>query len=717
MPALILALLALSEGNPEYARVEGACLTVLAPQSIDERERLLREDLARHRAAKPADAGPALDAWDRREFDLEWEYGVLLYKLAEERQTKPLYEQVVRHFTDFIWKRDDYLAALQARIYLGRAHQALEQWGQCFTAFAQARLTEKPEHRSNPEMVEIATRSIIAELRARVAYRRGLEISLQEAQTHLKRFAPQKENPLFLALRVELGRLLHALRRWGDAEKVLREVWAGHAGEDAGEAALESLAAFFPRADYQEPLAEIRFGQHRFTEAVILYRDLPRAPRVWFRIGLCYAHLRRVYEAVEALQEACAKDHPDRPAAAVRLERLLNHLAAEGDAELRPRLARHRAWMVKTLDLSNLGPLGVRDLADSHAAEGDFRKAAELYAKIKPGEDGHEEAVRAAGYCRLRLKEYDKAAEALVGYLGFAKRTPRGTDTALDWACRALVELGRPEEVLDLTDRVRAGDPALAEWRLAHRVDALGRLGRFKEAHETLASMKETVALNPSVRALERLAVAYEAALRKDGDKKLWAPYARLVVALSEKTFQPLRGEKLLAAADALVLEGTPEASGMAFDLYGQYLLDPGLRADERRPVIYRRATAGLAAGRHKEALALATELLLADPVRGSYRELQGDILAGQAASMPRGGERNQVLDEALAVFGRLFADLKPRPDEHFYRVAEKYAGLLFLRDPERAAAFLANLEKMGHRDKMVELKRKVNELVPPRRR
>lgn len=693
---------------------------------LEARERLLREELGRLEASRPAGAAE-LEAWDRKLFDAQWEYGVVLFRLAEERKSRPLYEQTIRHFTDFIWTRDDYLAALQARIYLARAHQALEQWGPCFSWLAQARVTDKPAHRANPQLVEIATQSIIAELRARIAFRRNFDVSLSAAQAHLKRFAPQGETPLFVAMRIEMGRVLHAAGRWTEAEALLREVWTSHAKEELGESALADLAELFRRAQYLEPLADLRFRDHHFTEAVTLYRRLDRTPRVWLRIGLCYAHLRRPLEAAAALEEACRHDFPDRTLAALRLERILAHLVARGEAAYRPRLEAHRQWMLRTLDLKKLGPGPIRDLADSRLDEGKHAEAAELYARIAPGEEGYEEAVRARAYCRFKLKDYAGAAEGFASYLGLEKRTSRGSDVALEYACRALLELGRAEEVLALAGKANPRDPATAQWCLAHRVDALSRLGRFPEAQDVLASMKEDVAFSPVVRALERLALAYEAALRKTGDRKLWGSYARTVVALSRKTSEPLRGEKLLAAADALSLEGTAEGSALAFELYGEYLLDPALRPAGREPVTYRRARAALGAGKLQAAMNLATDLLLADSVRGSYRELQGDVFFAQAQALRPSGERNRLLDEAIRVYGTLYRDLSRRPDEHYFRVMEKYANLLFLRDPERAREFFATQDlrgekewdggRWGTRERMEALRKKVHEIVPARRR
>jgi len=147
----------------------------LAPQSLEDQVKSLGDALAAAEKARPDQAGPALEAWDRKCFDASWEYGVALFRLAEERKTEALYKQVVKHFTAFIWKWEDYLAALQARIYLARAHQALAEWGLCFSHLAGARQLATPENRKNPELVEVATRSHTVELRARADFKRGLD--------------------------------------------------------------------------------------------------------------------------------------------------------------------------------------------------------------------------------------------------------------------------------------------------------------------------------------------------------------------------------------------------------------------------------------------------------------------------------------------------------------------------------------------------------------
>jgi hypothetical protein len=382
--------------------------------------------------------------------------------------------------------------------------------------------------------------------------------------------------------------------------------------------------------------------------------------------------------------------------------------------------------MRKTLDFSKVGPRGILLQADALLREEKFAEAAVWYAKLKPGDEGHEEAVHSKAYCHYRLKEYERAATDFQAYLGFPKRTARSTDLAIDFGARSFLHLARPEEALALTESARPGDAALAQWRLAHRVDAFSRLGRFREAEETLASMKPDVAREPSLRALERLALGYEDALRKGADRKLWGRYARVVVELSEKTYAPLRGEKLLAAADALSLEETPQAFGMAFDLYSQYLLAATLREAERRDVEYRQTRAAAGSGRLERARDLAEALTSACPGNGTYLELEADIAAAQADALPRGAERNRRLDRAIQIYGDLSAGLvRGRADEHAFRCTEKYAIRLFDRDPELARRFFQLMEgrgygkwdedRWGYRTRMETLKKRLLEVLPRR--
>jgi hypothetical protein len=694
-------------------------------QSLEDEERALREKLAKIERSRP-DSGKALEEWERSHFETSWEYGVALYRLAEKKRDPVAYRAVIKHFTDFIWRYEDYLAALQARIYIARAHQALEEWGPCFSNLAKARRLDKPEERKNPELVEIATRSHTAELRARAAQKTSVETALQGAQDHLKKFPALAESEPFSAMRIEIGRAFHAVRKVAECEKTLSEVATRHLGSQIGDEALEALATLVPNPEHLLRFAERLFEKHHFTSAAGWFARAPKTPHVWSRRGTCYTYMKRFYEAVEALGEACKADHPERLEAAVRLEQVLRHLVTRlGDEKMRARLSAHREWMRKTLDLAEAGPKTIHLTAGDLMAEGKYREAADLFLKIQPGQEQYADAVHSLGYCHYQLKEYEKAAAALQAYLGLEKRTPRSSGAALDLACWSLLALGRPQEVLQLTERTVPADPDFREWRLAHRVDAFGRLGRFKEAHGTLASMKESEAARPTVRALARLAAAYEEAIRKTGEKKLWGPYARLVLAVSEKGDR-LRGEKLLAAADALMLEETPDGYGLAYDLYAQYLLDSKLRADERDPIQYRQATAAGAAGRPERAYEIALDLVVRNPFNGNYRELRGDLAAALAAKLARGAERNRFLDDAIREYAELSTSRKDKQDEHYFRLTWKYATQLFARDPEQARDFFGKMEmrgyalwdedKWGYRAKMESLKGKILEVLPRRR-
>src|SRR5688572_14347775 len=93
-------------------------------QSLDDQERAFAAKVAEVRKARPETTGPRFDEWDRTYFDAQWNHLMALFRLAETMKEKALWERVVRELTAFIWEREDYLAALQAQIYVARAHQA-----------------------------------------------------------------------------------------------------------------------------------------------------------------------------------------------------------------------------------------------------------------------------------------------------------------------------------------------------------------------------------------------------------------------------------------------------------------------------------------------------------------------------------------------------------------------------------------------------------------
>lgn len=695
-------------------------LTVAATQSAEDLERAYREKVARIDKSRPDKPGPEFDQWEQSRLDADWEHGVALFRLAEERKERDLYKRTVAFLTEFIWKYEDYLASLQARILIARAHQALEEWGPCFQNLAQARRLERPDLRKDPQVVEIAVRSWTQELRARVDHGRGVDAALDRLRNDLKLLPKGKEDENFLALRLESARAMHAAGRADESESSLRDLAARYPKADTGFRALGLLADLFQKPEDAGRYADELFRRHHFTEAIPRYRRAPKTPQNQMNLGACYQNLGRLHEAAEAFRMACASLGPHRVEAAVRLLKVLRRLeGSERTDAARARLAAHRDWMTKEIDPAQAGPAALRILADTLAEEGKYREAAALYARIAPGQEGYPEAVHSLGLCRFKLKEYGPAAEAFTLYLGLEPRTPRAADGAFNLACWSLLALGKAEETLKLTDRVAPADAVAGQWRLAHRVDAFGRLGRFKEAHEALASMKESAAVQPLEHALDRLVAAYEQAIVKTGDRALWGPYARAVVRLSQIRYKPLHGEKLLAAADALAGEESAEGHALAFDLYGQYLLDEGLRPAERLPVEYRRALSAFGCGKLDDARRIAEAVRDHDPLHGGALELLGDIAAAQAAKLPRGEERNRLLDEAIDLACRLIGD---RRDGHFHRLAWKYASRLFERDPERARDFFERMEKRGwldwgeFQDPMSALRKKVFEAVPRRK-
>lgn len=660
-------------------------------QSLEDPVHELRAKLAEADRTPRPDGAAAAEAWEKARFDAAWDLGIALLRFAEHRMQPDAWREVVRHYTDFIWRYEDEVAALQARLHLARAHQALQDWGSCFAAFAGARRLETPERRKDEDLVRIATASLIGELRARHEYRRGLETSLRDAELHLRQFAAQAEGEAFVALRIETARALDATGRPADCERTLLDVLTKHEEGPPGDAALEALATLVAKAEHVDRFARRLFERRHFTAAVGWLRRLPRTPAVWLRLGICYTRMRRLYEAAEALRLACLPAGPERVDAAVRLEKVLRYLVNEGgDRTMQPRLDAHRAWMAKNV---KAGPGADFVVASGLVDEGKFAEAAALLERDRSGA----EALQLLGYCRFKLKEHAKAVEAFQAYLAEPARTPRGSDTAFDLACWSLLAQGKAAETLALTERHVPQDPVQAEGRLAHRVDALARLGRLKEARAAFDAMKESTAPRPTVRALERLAAGYEQELARSGDKALWGPYARLVIALSERTFQPLRGEKLLAAAV--------------------------LRATERDEVLYRQARAAAGGGLADRALEIAQDLASRNPMNGTHLELQADAHAAKAASLPPGSERNRHLDASIRRYAELASGRALKQDEHYFRLSWKYASRLFARDPEQAHAYFADRERRGYgawdedrwgwRTRIAELRRQVLDAVP----
>jgi len=249
-----------------------ALLLALASQSLEEVERARAATLEEVRRSRPTEAaGPAFDAWDRKYFDASWEYGHALLRLAELRKKPAVWESVVKHWTALVWERDGDLAELEGRLVVARAHQALQEWGPCFAHLKAARLTDTPERRKNPDLADVATRALILEARARMAQGRDHEISLRAARAHLAQFPSEAD--LFLRLRLETARLLHAANFDLESRRVLEDLLARHARTDAGDAALGLLAELFGRRVDEH--AERLFETRDVLLAAVQFRRLP----------------------------------------------------------------------------------------------------------------------------------------------------------------------------------------------------------------------------------------------------------------------------------------------------------------------------------------------------------------------------------------------------------------------------------------------------------
>jgi hypothetical protein len=684
-------------------------LSLLAQQSPEAMERARFTALEEFRR-QPKPLPPEADA---AYFEAQWEYGHALSRLAECRKQPLQWKQVISYWTAFIWERDGDLASLEARLLIARAHQALEDWGPCFANLKAARQLDTPDRRKNPDLADIATRALILEARARLAQGQGAEISLRDARAHLAQF-PSDGEPT-LALRLETARLLHAANFHLESRRVLEELLARHPRTDVGDEALVLLADLFGRRT--DEAAERLFETRRHAEALVRFQRLPRTPHTWLRLGQAFAQSRRFLESADALGRACAVDSPDRVDAALELEKVLRHLAGRlGEPGAQARLDGHRAWMISTFG-ERIGPAPLFAQARSLQQEQKYREAADLYGRIPAGVDCYEDAVHSRAVCLYRLKEHAKALDLFRAYLAFDQRTPRSTDAAIDLAAWCLARLDRPAELLEHVDLHAPADPVRAQWRLAHRVDALARLARFDEAKETLGQMKEDIALDPTLRALERLAAGYEAAVRVNNDPKLWSAYARTALTLSEKSFKPLGGDKLLAAADAIYLEATPEAYGLAFELYSRVLAAAKLRPEEERPLDYRRAVAAAGSGRLERALQIADALTTADPYNGTYLELRADVLGLQADALPRSPERRNLMEAAVKAYGELSSAIRNRQGEAWFRLTWKCASRQLELDPDRVKQYFRIMEmkgygswddgRWGYRAKMEDLRRK----------
>ena len=261
--------------DPEPA----AATAVPATPSLQEQERVLREKLASLRKESHETNSAAFEAWDQRVFDVEWTYGVALHKLARTSGTPDHYRRVINHFTDFIWIREGWIAALQARLYIAGAHQELKEWGQCFSNLKAARTINDPKLSKIPAIIEITTRSLIAEFRARKEFGRRRGYPIDETDLHLKRWKDLAVSDLFVALRIERAEALYVIGRRAESAKALRAI---------GDAALGTLAELFPGPDTSLKLADKLFDKHHFSRALLWYKRGKPGQREWLRIGQCY---------------------------------------------------------------------------------------------------------------------------------------------------------------------------------------------------------------------------------------------------------------------------------------------------------------------------------------------------------------------------------------------------------------------------------------------
>ncbi len=481
---------------------------------------------------KDKKAAEAFDAWEEKVMFAKYNYATALFSHAEtfkdttskHADMKRLLEQM-NHFlnNDFMWQYERYLLAFDAFIYMGRAYQLLaetsdrdkaeEYWKQCFIYVGKAKsLLSDKDNRGNEAVRDIAARSLLFEMKARMTYgdvKRGQTGAKQYgdaanlAENFFKMFPNMRFEDTGKALRLEQARALCKSSQTDKGIKLLQELiktnkdtWVEnvaidylgeYAGNESVQLAIDSADNFLDRgpAFIYKAIQKYR----RALQAIKKPEDQKFAPYCWAQLGKCYYLLGRHYEAVAAITVLESPQYISSKEAGEAAMRKLSSLqaisrATKDKADERAFEDYRRFVTEKFPGQANDQLLRQQAIAMDDAKK--FEESVKVWEKLAvQGKDTFEEAIFSVAYssyyhgtqlfdqsraakiqsekdkiAALGIQAWNRSIDAFKKHLDFVEKAPtkdpkmvKRAVGAIQFSCRILTSerVNKPKDALDIS--------------------------------------------------------------------------------------------------------------------------------------------------------------------------------------------------------------------------------------------------------------------------
>jgi hypothetical protein len=557
----------MEEGEKAFAAAEKRFQDLIAQLKKDEKK--LPED-----PQKNPKGMLEYEQWEEKLMFAKYNYATALFSHAEtykDNQSKHAdmkrLLELMNNFlnNDFMWQYERYLLAYDAFIYMGRAYQLLAEtsdrekaedyWRQCFNYIGKGQtLLTDAENRKNESVRDIAARSLLFEMKARLTYG-----DIKRGQTGLKQYsdAAKKGDDFFKlfpnarfddtgkALRLEQARALCKAGQTDKGVNLLKELiktnkdsWVenvaiDYLGEYAGNESVQLAVEAGDNLMDRGPAFYYRAVQ-KYRKAILAVKkpeDQKHVGHCWAMIGKCYFLLGRHYEAVAALSMMEKPPLSNHEKAAEAVMRKLTSLAKISQATNLPEDKKafedFRAYITKAFPNQASDQL-IRQQAIDLDDKKQYDKAAAEWDKLaRPGKDSFEEAVFSVGFSYYNagsqlfdqarkatgaqrealatqgMDAWKKSLEAFRKHVDFVDKMqgkePKITKRAVGsvhFATKILTHerLNKAEDALtisnELEKRFPNADPRYVMSIMSTRIDAKLKLGQVQEAEEDLRALK-----------------------------------------------------------------------------------------------------------------------------------------------------------------------------------------------------------------------------------
>ncbi len=385
------------------------------------------------------------------------------------------------------------------------------------------------------------------------------------------------------------------------------------------------------------------------------------------------------------------------------------------------------------LQLANKTSSPLREDSTFRAAYNFFLHAHRLNRDAKTKDD----QAKAKEYfekCLEYAKKHLQIVDGLPGKDAAVIRNATGSVLYGMWACNMEI-VGRANDALALSEgfeqKFPAAEDTLVMKIMQRRIDShlqLAKLGdakpdfdRLAKASDDLDAMvaryqKERLGLDALQNALSALSGSFRIAAAKVADPAVKEAYniraAELMFQYFESSAAEPKGDEVEVMADTFYdiatkkmdkalargdAEEIAKIRGMydkAFALYERLALSAKLSDESLKAIQSRMVTCLVKAGKFEKAMQELDRLVANDPEKanGSNWEALADCKTEKAKSLPAGGDRNKLIEEAAAIYGDLFMKLGEKAGTHYWRMVYKYCAALYETDPDRLQAYFKQM-------------------------